>query len=350
MRITALVKGPDHVCCRYRLAAFRPYLEQAGHTLDLRPHPQGWLSSWRLGRELGGADVVILQRRLLPAWQLALLRHCARRLLYDFDDAVFLRDSFAPRGPHSPGRTRGFVATVRAADAVVTGNPFLYEHACLWTPPERVHVVRTCLDPTRYPLARHTRAGNAAQLAWIGSASTLRGLEKIRPLLDSLGRRWPGLSLKIICDRFLELERLRVLRRRWSQETEAAELADADIGIAWMPDDLWSRGKCSLKVLQYMAAGLPVVANPVGTHRHLVRDGENGFLVRTPAEWARAVGRLAHDPKLRRRMGAAGRHRVEQEFDLRHGAALWLELLDRLVQADTPAVEEAAPRPAAVEP
>jgi glycosyltransferase involved in cell wall biosynthesis len=97
-----------------------------------------------------------------------------------------------------------------------------------------------------------------------------------------------------------------------------------------VPDDLWSRGKCGLKVLQYMAAGLPVVANPVGVQADLVRQGETGFLAETPDQWAEAVGRLGSDPALRRRMGRAGRQRVEAEFSVAAGAACWVELLERL--------------------
>src|SRR5262249_30819219 len=155
-----------------------------------------------------------------------------------------------------------------------------------------------------------------AQLVWIGSSSTLRGMERIQPLLENLGKRQPGLEWKIICDRFLTLRALPVLRCPWSETSEAAELAQADIGISWLPDDLWSRGKCGLKILQYMAAGLPVVANPVGMQAALVRDGETGFLVRTEEEWHDAIARLAVDPALRRRMGLAGRALVETRFNV----------------------------------
>ena len=81
--------------------------------------------------------------------------------------------------------------------------------------------------------------------------------------------------------------------------------------MSWLPDDLWSRGKCGLKVLQYQAAGLPVVANPVGCQAEMIRPGENGFLATTPDEWVDAVRQLAGDPELRRRMGrpAAGASR-----------------------------------------
>jgi glycosyltransferase involved in cell wall biosynthesis len=133
-----------------------------------------------------------------------------------------------------------------------------------------------------------------------------------------------------VCDRFLKLEHLPVVPCVWSQSSEVADLAAADIGISWIPDDLWSRGKCGLKVLQYFAAGLPVVANPVGVQAEMVRHGENGFLAETPNEWSEAVGRLAADPGLRQRLGQAGRRLVEATYSVSVGARRWLDLLDRL--------------------
>jgi glycosyltransferase involved in cell wall biosynthesis len=333
--LIGLVESAGHVCARYRLDAFRPLLREAGHTLELRPLPRRWWDWLRLGKRLGPAGAVVLQRRLLPAWQLRLLRRAARVLVYDFDDAVFLRDSYSRRGLHSPRRLRRFAATVRAADLVVAGNAFLAGQAAAWTDPKKVCVIPTCVDPTGYPLAPHIGAGTGVELVWIGSASTLRGLEAVRPLLETVGRRLPGLRLKLVCDRFLELGHLAVVPCPWTQEGEAAALAAADIGISWVPDDVWSRGKCGLKVLQYMAAGLPVVANSVGVQAEMVRHGETGLVADTPGEWVAAVGTLARDPLLRRCMGRAGRRRVEAEYGVAAGAARWRALLDgsRLVRA-----------------
>jgi glycosyltransferase involved in cell wall biosynthesis len=328
MHLIALVEKAGHVCCRYRVAAFRPFLERAGHTVEVCPLPRDWWSRFRLLHRFQGADV-ILQRRLLPAWQLALLRRRARWLAFDFDDAVFLRDSFSPRGLHHAGRLRRFAHTVRACDAVCAGNAFLFDHAARWAGPHKVHLVPTCVDPARYPLARHTRDGTdgRVRLVWLGSASTLQGLARVRPLLEELGRRVPGIELQLICDDFFDLEALPVCKCSWAEETEAEELAGADVGIAWVPDDLWSRGKCGLKVLQYLAAGLPVVANPVGVHPEMVRHGETGLLARTADEWVTAVARLALDPALRRRMGEAGRRLVEEQYSVAEGAGRWLRLL-----------------------
>jgi glycosyltransferase involved in cell wall biosynthesis len=327
MRLVGLVERPEHVCSRYRLAAFRPFLERAGHQLELRSLPRSWRSWLRIKHTVGNADAVILQRRLLSSWQLGWLRRATPRLLFDFDDAVFLRDSYAAKGLHSARRMRRFAETVRQSDAVIAGNTFLKEEAARWTDDRRVHVIPTCVDPHPDSTATHERSGAGVELVWIGSSSTLNGLEAIRTLLEDLGVNWPGIQLKLICDRFLELQKLSVLPCRWSEATEAADLASADIGMSWVPDDPWSRGKCGLKVLQYMAAGLPVVANPVGVQAEMVRHGATGFLATTAVEWSAAVGRLAHDPLLRKRMGQAGRARVERDFSVAVGATRWIEVL-----------------------
>lgn len=328
MRLVALVESPDHVCCRYRLAAFRPHLEAAGHTLDLAPLPRGWFGRLRLFHALRSADAVVLQRKLLPPLQLAALRRSARRLVFDFDDAVWLRDSYHPRGLTSRWRAGRFRRTVAAADLVVAGNGFLAT-AGRQAGADRVVTIPTCVDPADYPVATHA-GGSGLRLVWVGSSSTLRGLGQARDCLAAVARAVPGARLTLICDRAVRLDPLPVELVRWNPATEARHVADADAGIAWMPDDDWSRGKCGLKLLQYHAAGLPVIANPVGIHRELVRDGETGLLASTAAEWVAAASRLAGDPGFRRQIGAAGRSAVESAFSVSVGGRLWVEVIDLL--------------------
>lgn len=327
MQLVALVPSVDHVCTRYRLTAFRPWLEAEGHALRFEALPGGLWGRWRLFRRLRGASV-ILQRALLPGWQLALLRRSVRHLLFDFDDAIFLRDSYSPRGQQHPRRLGRFAATMRACDAVLAGNGYLAEQAARYIAPERIHLVPTCIDPVRYE--PRSAPGDGTTLVWVGSSSTLQGLERIAPLLDELGRRLPQLQLKVICDRFPRFAHLPVLDCPWSEAAEAAELARADIGISWVPDDLWSRGKCGLKVLQYMAAGLPVVANPVGVHGEMIRPGETGWLATSAEEWVRTIGQLLQSPELRAAMGRAGRRRLEARYSVASGWQVWRKALASL--------------------
>jgi glycosyltransferase involved in cell wall biosynthesis len=330
LRLAALVDGPTHVCCRYRIAAFRSTFAAAGFAVNLPVLPGHWWSRLALFRRLRGYDVVLLQRKLLPSWQLHFLRKRCQTLIFDFDDAVCLRDSHSKKGLHSPSRMRRFRATVQAADLVVAGNHFLADLAQRLTQRHKVHCIPTCVDPDKYSEAAHQRAGAGVVLTWIGSASTLRGLSSLVPVLDEAGRRQPGMILKLICDRFFSLGHMRVEPRAWSETTEVQDLATSDIGLSWLPDDDWSRGKCGLKLLQYMAAGLPVVANPVGLQVELVRHGENGFLASTQEEWLEAIRLLADNPKLRQRMGHEGRNLVRQRFSVAAGAREWLDVLKRI--------------------
>jgi glycosyltransferase involved in cell wall biosynthesis len=329
MQLVALVQHPDHVCCRYRLRAFQQHLSEAGHTLVLRTLPRSWWSRWALFRQLRGASVLI-QRQLLPCWQLQLLRRTVRHLLFDFDDAIWMRDSYHPAGHAHPRNEQRFRETVLRCDVVIAGNDFLAAKVRNWIAADRVRVIPTCVEATAYPQRSANFVSDGKTLVWIGSSSTLQGLEAFAPLLDELGRSIPGLRLKVICDRFPQFPHLPVLRCPWEAATEKQHLADSDIGISWIPNDPWSRGKCGLKVLQYMAASLPVVANPVGVHGEMIEPGQTGYLATTFEQWHAAVVQLVFQAELRQRLGRAGRERLECRYTTAAGARAWIRLLEEL--------------------
>jgi glycosyltransferase involved in cell wall biosynthesis len=347
MKLIALVESPRHVCCRYRLTAFADRLTRAGHSLSLVAWPRSTWQRLRLFLRLRGENV-ILQRYLLPGWQLSLLRMSVKRLIFDFDDAVWLRDSYSWRSMHNSRRLRRFVRTLRNCDAVVAGNSWLREEASQWTDPDNVALIPTCVDPEPYRVSNAERTSRFAQvgstngrtLAWIGSSSTLQGIERIAPLLEQLGQRLEGLRLKVICDRFPQFKNLEVIRCPWSEATEASDLLSCDVGINWLPDDPWSRGKCGLKILQYMAARLPVVANPVGVQREMIQHGRTGFLAHSSDEWYSAILQLIENASLRSRMGTAGQRLFRERYSVAQGAEAWLDVLAKLENTRRVFVEE----------
>lgn len=317
MKALAVVEAPAHVCCRYRVRAFEPALARAGWSVRIMGLEKGLVSRALQFARLARFDAVLLQRKLLAGWQLRALRRSTDLLIYDFDDAVLYRDSYDPRGPRDPRRAARFAATVRAADAVIAGNDFLADCALrAGASPERVRVIPTCVDTTRYDPRTRAARPVGLDLVWIGSSSTLQGLERERPLWERLAKEVPGLRVRLICDREAELGGMPVVRVPWREATETADVAAGDVGISCVPDDLWSRGKCGLKVLQYQAAGLPVIANPVGVHREMVAAGISGWLPESDAEWIDAARSLATDPEMRLRMGRAGRASVEAGFSV----------------------------------
>jgi glycosyltransferase involved in cell wall biosynthesis len=218
--------------------------------------------------------------------------------------------------PRSSMRMRKFKRIVESCDLVLAGNNFLKEQALKFTSEDRLVVIPTVVDLTTYPIKNHGPSSNEIVLGWIGSAGTLYYLNRILPTLEKVASRFRHVCLKIVCDQFLESSTIRVIKKPWNESDEVSDLQSFDIGIMPLTDDLWARGKCALKIVQYMAVGIPVVCSPVGTNRDIVRDGLNGFWAETEREWIDRLGILIENEELRRKMGRAGRQIVEEGYSL----------------------------------
>ena len=315
-RLLFVSKGEASSSTRYRALQFFPLWRQAGFEPAHLTVSGGAGATLAMLREARRADVVIVLRKTFPAALLWLLRRCARRLVFDFDDAIFCNSDGTP----SRTRMARFVAMARASDRILAGNAFLARRAAAFNP--AVTLVPTCLDSGRYRVDAGKPA-DSFDLAWIGSHSTRKYLAEAMPWLAAAAAKVPGLRLKIIADFDLPGCGVATLPVAWHADSEARELAAAHIGIAPMRDDDWSRGKCALKVLQCMAAGLPVVSSRAGANAEVIREGETGFLASSPAEWAARIALLAQDAGLRQRMGEAGRRLVEADYSI-------LPVFDRL--------------------
>ena len=329
MNVLAFVEGPDHVCYRYRIQAFEPTFKAIGGSIRAETLSPEIFPRIRQLMSAKAYEVTLVQRRLLAGWQLKILRNRARRLVFDFDDAVLYRDSHDRRGPKCPRRERRFRGMMTVADSILAGNSFLAECAVSHgANPNRVHVIPTCVSTNLYPRSpAANRRKDGLDLVWIGSSSTLQGLEGKSEYWQALGRRFPSLRLRLICDRFAEFSPLTTVQVPWSEASEISELGQGHIGMSWIPEDLWSRGKCGLKVIQYMAAGLPVIANPYGVHPEMILDGETGILARDASEWIEAIQWLSLYPTARAEIGQASRDRVEESYSVKAWAGRFLTSL-----------------------
>ncbi len=302
-------KGLHAASTRYRATDFFPLFEAAGwhpRHLTLGRSPRDRLRLLAAARR---ADAVVLVRRTPGPLLLRLLRRIAPLLVFSFDDAIFCRSDGTP----SPKRARRFAATVAVCDLVWAGNRYLADEARRFS--DRVQVMPTALDVARYRVEAKPPE-TTFDLVWIGSRATRRHLVTVLPALERAARQIPGLRLKIVADFTLECSGLEVVAVPWSPRAEVEELASAHVGLAPLPDNAYTRGKCGLKVLQYMAAGLPVVSSPTGANAEMVEHGVTGLLAEQEADWVEALAALHRDPALRRRMGRAGRARCKAHYAL----------------------------------
>src|SRR5205823_3147003 len=154
-------------------------------------------------------------------------------------------------------------------------------------------------------------------VGWTGTVGGLRYLDPLRAVFERLARDGQA-QLEVVSTypwdgpaRF----------RRWTLQEEISVFERFAIGIMPLPDTDYTRAKAGFKLLQYMAAGLPVIASPVGINRELVEQSGAGLLARSPAEWEAGLRELADDHALRTQLGNQGRAFVERYADLDGQAA-----------------------------
>jgi glycosyltransferase involved in cell wall biosynthesis len=322
---------------RYRIEQWSPYLRELGIEITLLPFASDALGRalYRHGayvakaREMlrsflaraaqvwraGDYDAVFLYREaslIGPAWLERLARVRQPRLVYDFDDAIWL-SYISPRNRYlsylkAPGKTG---AICRMATAVTVGNEALAEFARRYNP--AVTVVPSTVSLRDYRPRPHPPAGGLPVIGWTGSHSSAQYLRIVESALQTLSRRRRFRFLVIGLDNY-RLEGVEVECRAWRASTEVEDLWPMDVGIMPLFDDPWAHGKCAMKAIQYMGVSLPTVVSPVGASRDVVADGVSGFHATNEQEWVLALERLLDDADLRLRMGAQGRRRVESHY------------------------------------
>jgi glycosyltransferase involved in cell wall biosynthesis len=329
MRALFLIQGHDRPSSRYRVLQYLPYLKQRGVKATVTVYPQDIGDARKIYQEIGNYDVVFIQRKRPHVLALHFLLRRAKKLVYDFDDAVMYRSSNVS-SPYSSTRERRFARIVKAADHVIAGNTFLREQTRRYT--DQVTVIPTAIDIKRYTSKDYHRKSIKVTIGWIGSRSTLPYLDHIKGVFEQLGGRYKYIELKIIGDSFFDCNNISVMKKIWNEDDEIKDLRSLDIGVMPLTDDPWSRGKCGLKILQYYGVGVPVVCTPVGVNRDVVQDGINGFWAMTHEEWIEKLSILIEDPSLRQKMGLRGRELVRESYSLQGCAPRFYEVLADVAQ------------------
>ncbi len=239
----------------------------------------------------------------LPLWmEKAFLRN--RRYVLNFDDDIFLRYGQEPNK---------LDALSAGAAGVICANDRLLERVSRYQ--KNVLKVPTAVDLAKYRRAAELAAHPLPEkplAVWIGTPVTYRYLQEAAEHLRAMYQVRPY-QLRVIASAHLPpIDGLEMTFFDWSEDTEAALIAEADFGIMPLPEnDAFAAGKSAYKIIQYFGCGLPVIASPVGENCRVLTP-ECGIQASAPEEWAEAVKRIT-DPAFR-----AGAFARGEEYSMEH--------------------------------
>lgn len=272
-------------------------------------------------------DFVFIHRELIPfgppIFEWIIAKILKRKIIYDFDDAIWLPDQNKESSIWRWLKWRSKVASIcKWSWKVSVGNEYLADFAREYN--ENVVVVPTVVDtqvhfkarlPIRQEISLPTGQTGRQIIGWTGSHSTLQYLDPILPSLQQLEKEI-DFEFRVIANKDPKLPLKNYSFIPWNKESEIEDLATLDIGVMPLPDDEWSKGKCGFKLIQYLALEIPAVSSPVGVNTDIIQHDKTGFLASTTEDWTESLKKLLLNPPLRAEMGKKGRALIEKNYSV----------------------------------
>lgn len=319
-RVAAFTGGIEDPSARLRIRQYANDLREHNVIIDeyyprigsSHPPQDGasripWLLSqlnqrlWQL-KNVRDHDVTVFQRQLISTINTFEPMIRGPRVL-DVDDAIWLTSRF-----------RSVARLARSCSAIICGNDYLAEYFSSYN--QSISVIPTAVDTRTWVPAKGRKSTEQHNIGWIGTCGNQKYLYGIEDALLKVLKNSSGTYIMVVSDappRFSKISPSRVIYRPWREATEIYDVQDMAVGVMPLEDNAWARGKCSCKMLQYMACGLPVVASPVGTNVQVASYG-GALLANSQDEWADGLLGLLRNDALSTDMGAKARSVVVQNY------------------------------------
>ena len=278
-------------------------------------------------------DYVFIHRECLPVgppiveWILAKLLR--KKIIYDFDDAIWLPNTSEENKLAAFLKWHSKVASIcKWSYRVSCGNSFLADYARQFN--TKVVINPTTIDTNHFhnpKLFPAKKKSNAITIGWTGTQSTLPYLISLVPIIEKLEAKYPGqIRLLVIANKDPKLGLNFIDFLPWSKETEIEDLLRIDIGVMPLHDDPWAKGKCGFKALQYMALEIPALASPVGVNVEIIDNGVNGILCQSDHKWIKQIEALMTNESERKQIGSMGRKKVISNYSVSSNSSTFLGL------------------------
>jgi glycosyltransferase involved in cell wall biosynthesis len=338
---------------RLRFYQFFPHLKDRKITIDVSPlfneqyltelYNRRGTSKWNIVKsylkrtldvlKAANYDLIVIEKELFPYFPATaeyLLSSFGVKYIVDYDDAIFHNYDTHPNKGIRVLLGKKIATVMRSSALVVAGNKYLHDYA-VQSGAVNTCIIPTVIDTTKY-VVKQSYSSSEIVIGWIGSPSTLKYIETLKPILRDLSNRYP-IKLHIVGGKsgvgLGEMEEV----LDWSEEGEVEMIRNFDIGIMPLQDELWEYGKCGYKLIQYMGCAIPVIGSPIGVNDVIIQEGVNGFKPVDAIGWKNALEALIVDGGLRQSMGSNGRLIVEENYSLIRARKDWYRLISEVAES-----------------
>lgn len=263
-------------------------------------------------------DRIFIHRELYPLGpqivEFVLAKVYKKKIIYDFDDAVWLPNYAANNAKFAFIKSYGHVKKLcKYAYRLSVGNDYLADFGRQYN--KNVVVNPTTIDTENYHNQIKNQDSKEFVIGWTGTHSTLRYLTEMVPLFKRLEQEFE-FKLVIISDKDPEFDLDSLVFVKWQKETEIEDLLRFNIGLMPLVDDKWANGKCGFKALQYMSLGIPAIVSPVGVNTKIVDHEVNGYVCDTIEEWENTLRLVLSDKKKVKEVAKNSRRKIIDNYSV----------------------------------
>jgi glycosyltransferase involved in cell wall biosynthesis len=329
LNVNAYTTGLYVPSARYRVRQLIPHLEKKGVIINeiysksgaFPPSDKSKHISWALKNMSENlwkilfqpdCNVTLLQKAMLSK-HFTFERFLKKPLVFDVDDAIFLDNG---------GDFTKKIA--RQAQKIICGNTFLAEYFLKYN--RNVDIIPTAVNVSKYDeVGLYEKSNDIFYILWTGTSSGYPFVYKIEKALKRIVDKYDFVKIKIVSDappKFILLKDGDFTYDKWIPEIEYSSIKSANLGIMPINNDDQSKGKCSYKMLCYMAAKIPIVVSPYGMNKEVLDLGDFGYSAITDNDWFNAFDQIISSADKQMELSENAYNVVLKNFDVNVVAGL----------------------------
>ena len=346
LKVLSLIIDKDDPSSRARILQYLPELKKEEITVIPKTYhptnnadPAAWMyqigkltgvNPWRFlwfQKRLSRLPLLLLQNKFDLLWQNRMIithqswyeNKLKTPRIFDFDDAIWLHDG-----------EKHVQEAISSAIHVFAGNEYLADYASRFS--KNTTIIPSVINTAElYPEIKKDRPFT---IGWIGSASNIQYLAPVKPAIEQFLQKHPDSRFHLVSSspgNLFKFDGRKILFSPWSAKNERTLINEFSIGLMPLPDTNYTKGKCSYKMLQYMACGVPVLVSPVGTNITILKKSETGLAAVETNEWLRGLEKLKIDSEFYSEASQKGPAFIEKEYSVKKFAPIISNIFRTLI-------------------
>lgn len=274
-----------------------------------------------LRKEINQADIIIIQKYVVPNLVLKKIKRKCKMLIFDVDDLIWnkhpnsktsrLKDTL-----YDAIINHIFFNSLKVYEKVIVSNNYLKNELRLYN--DNISVIPTSPSDKEINSIVKERFKGKFIVGWTGTKSNFIYLRSIEEYIVKFLNEKENAYLLIISDgKYLTENKnanKKIINIKWDIRTEASYIKEFDIGIMPLIKDDWSKGKAAFKLIYYMKYSIATIATNWGYQTEFIESNQNGILVDNNEEWYTELNNLYANQDFKRKISINGSETYEKQF------------------------------------